>query len=833
MGLKINLSNFYLFLYFCSGFSLLGLETVWIRETSSRLGGVTSATAFILTVLFLCSGIGAWVCGMLTRRTTRPLWLYGTAEIFTGFSACSLFFFKESWSGSDHAYPFFLAALPALAAGMSLPALAAALVETHRERVMVGGKFYATNLGGAAAGVIFGSVILPYFWGYRTTLVLLCALLIFEGCAAMLIVRKQKNTISVSAVSERWIHESATNTSQPLIVLIAILSGVLSINAMVLFVAYFQLIAANSIYAFAVVFCTFLTGLGIGAFLATVLRRWIYGAWSALLTALLLACVALMWSPFVLQLTLENAGLLKSQSPLYYYARLWLAAILNIIPPAALVGAVYPLVWEMLFPKLSHGAALGLIVLLNKVGCAVGAIAAAFFSLRTFGLPGSFSIAASGYGLAALAVAFFAIKKKPAIALSVAAALLPLFSFAIHKPPVVLRSGEQLLALYSDQAGLVSVTESRGSRQIQVNRNYTLNGTDRALPTQRNEGWLPCALHKEPKQVMFIGMASGISAAAMLDFPLEELTAVELLGDVVTAAEEWFGPWNNSLFSDPRVKIVKGDGRRMVRNSQKRWDLIVCDLFNPVQEKDGLMYTLEFFTASRRALAKEGIFCLWIPFYQHSEKTIEIIARTFCEVFPSAIALRANFDPLQPVIGFFGSNEQFDLSDTFLHSRFTSPEITRLRTKSFFLKSASHFRLAFFGDLSAVSQGFQSALLSSDDHPHISFLGPFVTPQNGVLRGIPLLRWGGTRFLNAQMPSIKLGVTPPQEIESALRAGNYLYAASVLHFPLPGAAIEDQVKRHQQAEEHLETARKLWPYVETSFEELEGLSFSTSSAIVL
>ena len=56
-------------------------------------------------------------------------------------------------------------------------------------------------------------------------------------------------------------------------------------------------------------------------------------------------------------------------------------------------------------------------------------------------------------------------------------------------------------------------------RAVAVNRYYGLNGTGAALRAQRQEAWLPLALHGDAQRVLFIGMASGISARCGFGFP--------------------------------------------------------------------------------------------------------------------------------------------------------------------------------------------------------------------------------------------------------------------------------------------------------------------------
>ena len=93
---------------------------------------------------------------------------------------------------------------------------------------------------------------------------------------------------------------------------------------------------------------------------------------------------------------------------------------------------------------------------------------------------------------------------------------------------------------------------------------------------------------------------------------------------------------------------------------EETFDVITCDLFNPVREGTASMYSADFFKEALLQLNQDGVFCLWLPSYQLNRDTAGIIVSTFISVFPNAIMVRGNLDPLQPTIGLLGSKEAFN-----------------------------------------------------------------------------------------------------------------------------------------------------------------------------
>ena len=500
-----------------------------------------------------------------------------------------------------------------------------------------------------------------------------------------------------------------------------------------------------------------------------------------------------------------------------------------LLPLTFCLGGVFPVAWEMVQTRsASEGRVLGTAMALNKLGAAAGTALGLFALLPLMGLMRGTVLIAWGYLAVACMPALLTRRLSGGRALGLAiVAGLCLWQTVKPEPTLGLATDERVLSSSAGAYGLVTVVESRasGSRQILLNSRQRLSGTCRALASQCCQSWVPLLFCRSPARVATVGMAAGISAAAALDFPLKELHSVELVPEVVSAAQARFGEWNATLFSDPRSHVYTADGRAKLAQLKGGFDAIICDLFFPSEEGTANLYSREFLDLCRRRLNAGGVFCLWLPCYQHTPETAGMVSRTFTEVFPNAVMVRANMDPLQPVIGLLGANAPIPMSKAFLAAQLDSPVGKRLATQSPFFRSADTAMLLFVADLHSASPGFGDFPVTTDDRPLFAFLGPRQPRGKERLYGFPLLDWMGKRALRPVYPSCDLGGMSPDLLLAAVRAGNYTYAAAAANAPVPGDPRSAGVRR-RQVEAYLRQAAALCPEVAIPVAALTGLDAS-------
>ncbi len=847
-------------LWALSGFSVLTLETVWMREIALRAGNTAVASTLVIAVFFAAAAFGNLLGAQCVAGRPHALRFYGCFETAAAIFAAGLFalnrwlwtqgaVFPEGWAGPVAA-AVLLVGLPSFLSGASFPCLAETFVEDADHRTATGGLFYGMNLLGAGLGVAAGGVWLPWHLGTHGAFCVAVAVQLAGGLLAWRIaapvVHMPKPAASVAAPETLpgWLGWALLAAS-----------GLLSLAAQTLLIVWVRQVLEGSLYAVCGVLATFLFGLGIGGLFAAALRRKGYHASGLLMffsgaAALLLALVPVEGRWLCAREILLTAA---TPSGLFIQALAGCAAVL--LPLTFCLGGVFPVAWELVQTRSSsEGRVLGAAMALNKLGAAAGTALGLFALLPLFGLTHGTVLIAWGYLAVACLPALLARRLSGGRAVGLALVVgLCLWQTVRPEPTLGIAADERVLSSSAGAYGPVAVVENRvsGSRQILLNSRQRLSGTRRALASQRCQSWVPLLFCRNPERVATVGMAAGISAAAALDFPLKELHSIELVPEVVGAAQAQFSAWNAALFSDPRshvytadgraklafhdmkagrvIDVYTADGRAKLAQLKGGFDAIICDLFFPGEEGTANLYSREFFDLCRRRLNAGGVFCLWLPCYQHTPETAGMVIRTFTEVFPCAVALRANTDPLQPVIGLLGANAPLPMSKAFLTAQLGSPAGKRLAAQSPFFRSADTALLLFVADLHSASPGFGEFPVTTDDRPLFAFLGPRQPRGKERLYGFPLLEWMGKRALRPVYPSCDLGGMPPDLLLAAIRAGNYTYAAAAADVLLPGDPRSSEV-RQRQVEGYLRQAAAICPAAAIPLADWTGLETSQPPA---
>jgi spermidine synthase len=118
--------------------------------------------------------------------------------------------------------------------------------------------------------------------------------------------------------------------------------------------------------------------------------------------------------------------------------------------------------------------------------------------------------------------------------------------------------------------------------------------------------------HAAPRKVLIIGGGDGGSSEEALKHPsVEQVTMVEIDGEVIEVAKEHFRAVHNGVFDNPKLRVLVEDGMKFVRDTQEKFDLIALDLNDPMGPAEAL-YSTEFFQQLRAALAPGGALALHI-----------------------------------------------------------------------------------------------------------------------------------------------------------------------------------------------------------------------------
>ena len=117
-------------------------------------------------------------------------------------------------------------------------------------------------------------------------------------------------------------------------------------------------------------------------------------------------------------------------------------------------------------------------------------------------------------------------------------------------------------------------------------------------------------LHGSPKNVLILGGGEGATAREVLRWKcVENVTMVDIDGEVVEACKKHLPEMHEGAFDDSRVTVRIEDALHMLDSSTATWDVIISDLSDPIEEGPSFkLFTKEYFEQAQRALADGGIF---------------------------------------------------------------------------------------------------------------------------------------------------------------------------------------------------------------------------------
>ena len=131
-------------------------------------------------------------------------------------------------------------------------------------------------------------------------------------------------------------------------------------------------------------------------------------------------------------------------------------------------------------------------------------------------------------------------------------------------------------------------------------------------------GLVPVMLHPAPAKVVIIGLGSGDTAYSAAGRPeTETLDCIEIIGGQIRTLRELHARTGygglTGLLTDPRIRVVTGDGRRYVMQSSERFDVIEADALRPSSAFSGNLYSREYFELFRGRLEPGGFAVTWAP----------------------------------------------------------------------------------------------------------------------------------------------------------------------------------------------------------------------------
>ncbi len=113
--------------------------------------------------------------------------------------------------------------------------------------------------------------------------------------------------------------------------------------------------------------------------------------------------------------------------------------------------------------------------------------------------------------------------------------------------------------------------------------------------------------HPQPEDVLLIGGGVEGLIEEILKHPVQSLDYVELDPKLLELISAYLPQASQDALKDPRVSLIYGDGRYVVKQTTRRYDMIILNLPDPTNAMLNRFYTLEFFQEVQRILKPGGV----------------------------------------------------------------------------------------------------------------------------------------------------------------------------------------------------------------------------------
>ena len=654
-------------LYAAHAFVAMAYEVLWIKQLTLTLGMSLSTFGAVLALFIAGTGVGGYGIALIGRRFRLPIkagfvglqWALGLIGLILPWAiAASSRFYDAMAAESDgvlHGVAELSVAMlllpPAVLIGAAFPLLAEGSKRSARDIPLRGpGTLYFVGLSASGLGALLPLLTIPRF-GLTESSRLLGIINLLIGVSAICL--KEPPAFDTNRLG--LVSSSAPIPAWALLGLGGLI-GFLLLGMEVIGARYLWLIANTTPYTEGIVVSVALLGMAGGSFLAVVGLRHNISPVGLCVAGIAGACVyQIVLIPASFQIAQWFDLLLHPtpRSEIYFLmTHATLAAVVVGIPALA-YGVALPALIELASVKSWFSFdAIGRFWAWHNWGAMAGTLSVTFLLIPGIGLTLSLAgLSMLGIIVAVLTVTPHATRFTRVALAAVAIVAISFTLFIVRFGDLTFReayagAGERVIFHHEDGLGVVEVLEDQvsGHRALLSNRLKQEGETrSHALMIQRIEGYLPLLLHERPVNILVVGLGTGISLGPMIREDVGRVTVVEISRGIWNAAP-LFADAQGPILSHPKVTRIEDDGRRFIRRTRERYDLIIQDLFFPYQSGVGTLYTLEHYQRCRNRLAPGGMMAQWIPLKQLGHDGFRSLVRTFHEVFPhTTVWLNENY----------------------------------------------------------------------------------------------------------------------------------------------------------------------------------------------
>ncbi|MFC1542115.1 fused MFS/spermidine synthase, partial [Candidatus Latescibacterota bacterium] len=716
-----------------SGCSALIYEIVWFQMLQLVIGSSAVSLGVLLGTYMGGMFLGSIFLPRILSEKAHPLRVYGLLELGIGIVGLLVLFYIPYLDriyiaiiGRGYASTLIRGAVcalcllpPTMFMGATLPVIAR-WVEKSSHGMSWLGFFYGGNIGGAVFGCLLAGFYLLRSFDVSIATYVAVSINIAVTVIALFLASQTPYEKPAQAVVQN--NSPRVSGFQP-VYLVILISGLCALGAEVVWTRLISLILGGSVYTFSIILAVFLTGLGIGSSIGSVITRKTKYPHLALGICQLLLTVTIAWGAFIIIDYLPSWPLNPSDisNPWHVFLLDLLQCFIIVLPASILWGASFPLALASVLSRdKEQGRLVGEVYGANTFGAICGAVGFSVVIIPQFGtqfaqqliiwLSGAAALIMFTWQFLQAEIPVLPFRRFGLRGLSVVCAGLALIlglmvpetfwgvaaygrnlaSWADNLAPGITQEKDipteygipEIYCTYFGEgmSESLAVTKTRnGVRSFHASGKVQASSHPDDMRLQRMLGHITALTHKDPRSVLIVACGAGVTAGSFVPYPsIERIVICELEKLVTEFAAPQFETENYGVLKDPRTEVVIDDGRHFVQTTTEKFDIITSDPIDPWIKGSAALYTEEYFAICREHLNPGGIMALWIPFYESSSESVKSLVATFFNVYPESIIWSNDtyMGGYDAVLFGFTEPTQIDLDEA--QRRLESPEFLRV-----------------------------------------------------------------------------------------------------------------------------------------------------------
>lgn len=648
--ISLDLTKLIYGLIFCSGLTSLIYEMVWIRQSAFIFGSSALALSTVLAVFFLGLGLGSYLFGRLSLKTSHPLlWCAGIELILAiyGFASQPIFGFVDTIYGhvfreySPTSSQLLLIRaglvtgcliLPTVCMGGTLPLFCRQIIKNSHNISAKLSYIYGFNTLGAAFGCLLtGFVFLPKL-GLNATQLLAITLNFFIGSGFYWLYKKINKTDSESQTeikSEISVYKTVSPKYILLVGMLFFMLGAAGLANELIWTRFLTHFIRNSVYTYTLSLSAVLVGTAVGS-------MWLGPKWDDLSQNhnLFIRFAALQClSALILQAgTHLPVEFWQSLKPLGF-----MAFSILMLPSAIIAGAVFPLLIRLVQQQPDQTASrVGMFTSLNIGGCIFGSLLTGYVLLPKYGLDFSITASTSWSICAAIMAIGFSFRRRASfLNYSGVYSLFLLWLALLIFPPLqiphdFIAHDEKLVDVEEGYNSNLAVVMRRQEKTLLVDRLWQGVGHKNY---QVMVAHVPMIHYPNAQDVLVIGLGAGTTASRFLDYGILHLDIVDIEPKIFDFTRKHFP---SAWMDDSRVSLLPEDGRNHIKHSSRAYDVISVEVGQLDRPGVGAFYTQEFYQQAYERLTDKGMISQFVPLPFLAPAEFAGIIKTFLSIFPNA-----------------------------------------------------------------------------------------------------------------------------------------------------------------------------------------------------